>query len=196
MGGAWERLVQSIKRALAVTLHERYPRKEVFATLLLEAEYMVNSRPLTHVSVSAGDPEALTPNHFLFWSPGHVSVPGSFSDSDTYGRQQWRHTQRLADRFWTRWVREYLPTLQHRREPVGRGHPLAVGDIVIMVDETLTGTPGCMTSTPLPDARSLSHLSHRPSARCRRHIAEARPAFSLSAAVDKRKLRTMMWEVQ
>ncbi|GBP53912.1 hypothetical protein EVAR_96590_1 [Eumeta japonica] len=137
MGGAWERLVQSIKRALAVTLHEKCPREEVFTTLLLEAEYTVNSRPLTYVSVSADEPEALTPNHFLLGDPGRVPLPGSFSDSNTYGRQQWRHAQRLADLFWTRWVREYLPTLQYRLEPVGRGDPLAVGDTIIVVDGTL-----------------------------------------------------------
>ncbi|GBP53076.1 hypothetical protein EVAR_43362_1 [Eumeta japonica] len=83
------------------------------------------------------DPEALTPNHFLLGGPGRVPLPGSFSDSDTYGRQQWRHAQRLADLFWTRWIREYLPTLQYRREPVGRGNPLAGGDTVIVVDGTL-----------------------------------------------------------
>ncbi|GBP87040.1 hypothetical protein EVAR_65515_1 [Eumeta japonica] len=112
MGGAWERLVQSIKRALAVTLRE-----------------MPEGR--------ADDPEALTPNHFSLGGPGRVPLPGSFSDSDTYGRQQWRHAQRLADLFWTRWIREYLPTLQYRREPVGRGNPLAVGVTVIVVEGTL-----------------------------------------------------------
>ncbi|GBP87035.1 hypothetical protein EVAR_65510_1 [Eumeta japonica] len=137
MSGAWKRLVQSIKRALAFTLYETYPREEVFATLLLEAEYTVNSRPLTHMSVSADDLEVLTPNHFLLGSTERVPVPGSFSNSYTYGRQQWRHARRLADLFWTRWVREYLPTLQYRRKPVGRGDPLAVGDIVIVVDGTL-----------------------------------------------------------
>ncbi|GBP20170.1 hypothetical protein EVAR_5601_1 [Eumeta japonica] len=110
MGGAWERLVQSIKRALA---------------------------PSAHTCVRVTDDPALTPNHFLLGGPGRVPLPGSFSDSDTYGRQQWRHAQRLADLFWTRWIREYLPTLQYRREPVGRGNPLAVGDTVIVVDGTL-----------------------------------------------------------
>ncbi|GBP53947.1 hypothetical protein EVAR_96625_1 [Eumeta japonica] len=90
------------KKFVSFTLHKRYPREEVFATLLIEAEYTVNSRPLTHVSVSADDPEALTSNHFLLGGPGRVPVPESFRDSDTYGRQQWRHAQRLADLFWTR----------------------------------------------------------------------------------------------
>ncbi|CAG4990913.1 unnamed protein product [Colias eurytheme] len=41
MGGAWERLVRSVKVALEVTMKERYPREEVLHTLLLEAEHIV-----------------------------------------------------------------------------------------------------------------------------------------------------------
>ncbi|CAG7832787.1 unnamed protein product [Allacma fusca] len=65
MCGAWERLVRSVKLALQVTLKERVPREDVLLTLLVEAEAVVNSRPLTFVSVDANDPETLTPNHFL-----------------------------------------------------------------------------------------------------------------------------------
>ncbi|GBP58715.1 hypothetical protein EVAR_35493_1 [Eumeta japonica] len=90
MGGAWERLVRSVKTALAATLRERNPREEVLHTLLLEAEQIVNSRPLT---------------------------------------------ERLADHFWQRCLREYLPTLVPRR---ARGDPIcrapAEGDIVLIID--------------------------------------------------------------
>ncbi|GBP83508.1 hypothetical protein EVAR_86672_1 [Eumeta japonica] len=58
MGGAWERLVRSIKTALAATLRERSPREEVLHTLLLEAEHIVNSRPLTEVDVEPAEAEA------------------------------------------------------------------------------------------------------------------------------------------
>ncbi|GBP75060.1 hypothetical protein EVAR_48740_1 [Eumeta japonica] len=64
--GAWERMVQSVKRALTTVLQEQHPREEVLSTLLAEAEFTVNSRPLTHVSVSAEDPEALTRTTFCW----------------------------------------------------------------------------------------------------------------------------------
>ncbi|XP_063824599.1 uncharacterized protein LOC135074234 [Ostrinia nubilalis] len=51
MGGAWERLVRSVKTALKVILKDRAPKEPIFTTLLVEAEAIVNSRPLTHVSV-------------------------------------------------------------------------------------------------------------------------------------------------
>ncbi|XP_061725407.1 uncharacterized protein LOC133531291 [Cydia pomonella] len=59
-GGAWERLVGSVKTALKVILKERAPHEEVLHTLLLESEHIVNSRPLTPVNPDL-DVEALTP---------------------------------------------------------------------------------------------------------------------------------------
>ncbi|CAG7829398.1 unnamed protein product [Allacma fusca] len=75
MGGCWERLVRSVKVALEASLHERAPREEVLQTLLVEAEALVNSRPLTFVSVDPDDPESLTPNHFLLGKNNLVSSP-------------------------------------------------------------------------------------------------------------------------
>ncbi|GBP42203.1 hypothetical protein EVAR_25830_1 [Eumeta japonica] len=59
IGGAWEGMVQSTKRALDATLRERHPTEEVLTTLSLEAEYTVNSRPIPHVSLIADELEAL-----------------------------------------------------------------------------------------------------------------------------------------
>ncbi|XP_041978615.1 uncharacterized protein LOC121732727 [Aricia agestis] len=137
MGGAWERLVKSVKIALSAVLHERHPSEEVLSTLLAEAEYTVNSRPLTHVSVQPEDDEALTPNHFLLGGSARVPTPGKFDDADLITRSNWRASQRLADMFWARWVREYLPELQHRREPRGSGRTIKEGDVVLIVDSNL-----------------------------------------------------------
>lgn len=137
MGGAWERLVRSVKNALQVTLHERAPKEEVLATLLVEAEHTINSRPLTHVSTSADDEEALTPNHFLLGEPSRVPLPGAFTEDDKAGRKDWRKSQRLADMFWARWVREYLPELQHRREPRATNGAIKKDDLVLIADGTL-----------------------------------------------------------
>ncbi|GBP05788.1 hypothetical protein EVAR_68027_1 [Eumeta japonica] len=51
-GGSWERLVRSIKVALSATAaYQSSERRSTTHTLLLEAEFVVNSRPLTHISV-------------------------------------------------------------------------------------------------------------------------------------------------
>ncbi|XP_073946597.1 uncharacterized protein [Choristoneura fumiferana] len=137
MAGAWERMVRGVKEALKATLHEKYPSDEILHTLLLEAEATVNSRPLTHVSVDPNDPTALTPNMILLGPDCHSPAPGTFEESDGDARQQWRRAQQLADTFWRRWVREYLPLLQHRREPHSSGASPAVGDVVIICDSNM-----------------------------------------------------------
>ncbi|CAG7828727.1 unnamed protein product [Allacma fusca] len=78
-GGAWERLVQYVKKALKITLQTRTPKEEVLKTLLYEAANTVNCRPLTHVSIDKDDPEALTPNHFILGTSGSTPTPGEFS---------------------------------------------------------------------------------------------------------------------
>lgn len=133
-GGSWERMVRSVKTALAVTLHEKAPSEEVLMTLLAEAEYSINARPLTYVSVNAQDPEALTPNHFLLGSSMGLPSTGPCSAAD---RRTWRVSQALADSFWRRWVREYLPTLVPRGEPANHEDKLRAGDVVVVIDRTL-----------------------------------------------------------
>lgn len=62
-GGAWERLVQSTKRILRVTLKEVAPRLETLRSLVIEAANLINSLPLTNVPVDPTELEPLTPNH-------------------------------------------------------------------------------------------------------------------------------------
>ncbi|CAG5008382.1 unnamed protein product [Parnassius apollo] len=137
MGGVWERLTRCVKTALYTVLHERHPHEEVLATLLCEVEYTVNSRPLTHISVDSDDDESITPNHFLLGGSARLPTPGVFDEKDMNSKRHWRRSQILADMFWQRWVREYLPELQNRREAHGRGLNLQVGDPVLIADGQL-----------------------------------------------------------
>ncbi|XP_037292204.1 uncharacterized protein LOC119188589 [Manduca sexta] len=127
----------SRRTALTTVLHEQRPHEETLSTLLAEVEFTVNSRPLTHVSVNPEDPEALTPNHFLLGCQGPLAAP-NFPAEHGYGTHaDLRASQQLADAFWTRWLREYLPELRNRREPRSKGPELHIGDIVRIVDGTL-----------------------------------------------------------
>lgn len=130
-------MVRSVKTALYTTLKARHPPDDVLHTLSTEVEYTVNSRPLSHVSISPEDDEALTSNHFLLGGPARIPMPGSFCKADELGRSHWRASQRLADLFWQRWINEVLPVLQYRREPHGRGQTIKEVDVVIVVDANL-----------------------------------------------------------
>ena len=45
--------------------------------------------------------------------------------------------QYLADIFWKRWVKEYLPTLQVRQKWFRPRRNLAIGDLVLVMDQTM-----------------------------------------------------------
>ena len=45
--------------------------------------------------------------------------------------------QYLADIFWKRWVKEYLPTLQVRQKWFRPRRNFAIGDIVLVMDQTM-----------------------------------------------------------
>ena len=50
-------------------------------------------------------------------------------------KKQWHLSQRLADQFWTRCMKEVLPHLNKRQTWHKRKENLKVGDVVIMMDE-------------------------------------------------------------
>ncbi|XP_055604397.1 uncharacterized protein LOC129752651 [Uranotaenia lowii] len=138
MGGAWERLVRSVKVAFYAMSTTKTPNEETFATLIVEAEAIVNSRPLTFVSLENDSQEALTPNHFmLLSSSGTVQPPKETLEPKLATRDDWNLNRHLADMFWHRWVKEYLPVIARRTKWFSETKVLECGDLVVVVDETL-----------------------------------------------------------
>ncbi|XP_058458201.1 uncharacterized protein LOC131434928 [Malaya genurostris] len=137
MGGPWERMVKSVKIAMkAISDSPRHPSDEVLETIMLEAEGIVNSRPLTYVPLEAEDQESLTPNHFLLYSSSGIKQPPSDPVAKGYIlRDSWKLAQHIVDEFWRRWVREYLPMLTRQTKWFDAVKPLAPGDLVVVVDE-------------------------------------------------------------
>ncbi|XP_055605028.1 uncharacterized protein LOC129753255 [Uranotaenia lowii] len=137
MGGSWERLVRSVKTALEGSMIPgRKLDDEAFYTLLVDAEGIVNSRPLTYLPIESEEAEALTPNHFLLGSSNGVKQPESGPISEANGlRNAWSQINLQLDRFWSRWVREYLPTMTQRSKWFGETKPVRLGDLVVVVNE-------------------------------------------------------------
>lgn len=138
MGGVWERMVRSIKTALQSMPQSRTPNDETLVTVLAEAQSIVNSRPLTFVSLDTIDEEALTPNHFLLLSSNGVVQPPKTPTIDRLAaKTEWNLAQNLIDHFWRRWLREYLPVITRRTKWFQEVKPIEVNDMVILTDENI-----------------------------------------------------------
>ncbi|XP_038104493.1 uncharacterized protein LOC119765189 [Culex quinquefasciatus] len=114
----------------------RVPNEETLATLLVEAESIDNSRPLMFIPLQSEQQEALTPNHFLLMSSrGVIQPPRTSVEPRLACRGDWQLCQTMLDRFWQRWIREYLPTIARRTKWLEETKPIEVGDLVIVVEE-------------------------------------------------------------
>lgn len=136
-GGAWEREVRSVKAALRVILREQSVPEPVLSTFLIEVEGILNAKPLGYVSADAADPDPITP-HVLLMGRRDSSLPQALYDSSSIlGTRRWRHSQVLADNFWSTFIRRYLPSLQGRSKWQTDGGQLAVDQVVLIVDPQL-----------------------------------------------------------
>ena len=104
-------------------------------TLFCEVECIVNNRPLTSMTNDPNDLAALTPAHALYARTGLGPFLGTWKVGECI-RRRWRHVQALADQFWSRWLKEYLPELRCRQKEVWEKPSLKNGDIVLITDAT------------------------------------------------------------
>ncbi|XP_062538119.1 uncharacterized protein LOC134206418 [Armigeres subalbatus] len=137
MGGSWERLIGSVKRNLQAIKPPRNPKDEVLRNLLIEVENIINSRPLTHVPVDDDCAPALTPNHFLLGSSNGIKPFTTVDDSSAFLRQNILASQVLANRFWRRWLSDYLPEITKRSKWFDKTESIKISDVVVVVDNKL-----------------------------------------------------------
>ena len=136
-GGVWERMIRTIKRVLDVMVTEQSPTDEVLVTALAEVERIVNDRPLVPVYDDPSQPKALRPSDLLLLRPCSDLCNDEIPLRERYTRR-WRQAQHLANLFWKRWFREYLPTLRLTQKWLSPHTNLKSGDLVLIQK---TGTP-------------------------------------------------------
>lgn len=136
MGGSWERMIGVARRILDSMLLQQKSRltHEVLSTLMAEITAIINARPLLPVSTDPHQPFILSPAILLTQKSGVPPPPGDFTDKDLFTKQ-WRHVQALANQFWARWSKEYLPSLQQRQKWTVTRRNLQVGDLVLLRDK-------------------------------------------------------------
>ncbi|KAH8245674.1 hypothetical protein KR026_004947, partial [Drosophila bipectinata] len=87
------------------------------------------------IPLETAEAEALNPNHFLWSCNSSLAAKDNKNMGILLGKN-YRIAGHIADKFRKRWLKEYLPSLRHRRHWHGQpANPIQLG-LVIMVDET------------------------------------------------------------
>ncbi|XP_030837313.1 uncharacterized protein LOC115922501 [Strongylocentrotus purpuratus] len=75
--------------------------------------------------------EPLTPDHMLTQKSRVIlPPPGNFPLEDVYAKKRWRRVQHLANKFWSRWRKEFLSQLQSWQKWTKPQSNMKVDDIV------------------------------------------------------------------
>ncbi|GFX54656.1 integrase catalytic domain-containing protein [Trichonephila clavipes] len=139
-GGFYERLVKTKKEPLREILGRALLTFEELSTILSEVEVIVNHRPLTYVENDPGEPEPLTPAHFLELGYGDSKYPIHFIElidattaKESYKKRKTYRTL-LLKQLWRRWKEQYLlqlKTANHFKTPSVHKN-LKLNDVVLV----------------------------------------------------------------
>ncbi|GFS81739.1 integrase catalytic domain-containing protein [Trichonephila clavipes] len=139
-GGFYERLVKTINDPLRKILVRALLTFEELSTILSEVEVIVNHRPLTYVENDPGEPEPLTPAHFLELGYGDSKYPIHFiklidatTAKESYKKRKTYRTL-LLKQLWRRWKKQYLlqlKTANHFKTPSVHKN-LKLNDVVLV----------------------------------------------------------------
>jgi hypothetical protein len=137
-GGAWERMIRSVRRLLAnlpVDPQKTPVSPDQLRTMLAGAQKILNSRPLTPIGTDPQDCDALTPSSLIHhYSTDPVNPIGTLPTRESLLINH-RQVQDRVDVFWQKWMLLYTQYLQKRDVRRTRKRNLKVGDLVLIVDK-------------------------------------------------------------
>ena len=131
--GSWESII--VKNALHQVLGEarRKPSLIELQTFASDAVRIVNDRPLTTLSDKPNDLKPLTPSCFLGQHLAPNTPVSTFHDKGDL-RKDYLYNASLAQKFWSCWMKSYLPTFQGRAKWRTLRNNLTVGQLVLVGD--------------------------------------------------------------
>ncbi|XP_055714378.1 uncharacterized protein LOC129808617 [Phlebotomus papatasi] len=139
-GGLWEACVKSVKYHLTrVVQHTNFAYEEL-RTILCQIEAILNSRPISLISDNPNEKEFLTPGHFLTGVPGNFPPDPNVTQIPENRLNLWQICQQRAQHFGKKFRLLYLNTLQQRSKWRHNQQNVKVGEIILFLDETQSGS--------------------------------------------------------
>ena len=137
-GGLWERVVGLFKKHITSATRGDILHVDMFNTIVIEIEGILNRRPLTPMSDDPDDTECISPAHILypatFAHSSAIIVPDNAYE--TSAQASWKRAQNRISAFWKVWSTEYLDLLHTRSKWQTTRDDMRIGDLVILVDES------------------------------------------------------------
>ncbi|XP_053699018.1 uncharacterized protein LOC128745988 [Sabethes cyaneus] len=135
-GGLWEAGVRSAKYHLKRITGTANLNYEEYTTVLTRIEAVLNSRPITPMSVDPNDIKPLTPGHFLVGGPLTDIAEPNVLDHKESTLSRWQRQTQMVQHFWRRWSNDYITTLQNRNKWHER-FPVNQDQMVIVREDNL-----------------------------------------------------------
>lgn len=129
--GPVERLIKEVKRCLGIISRGISTFGET-ETMLFEASYMVNSRPLLY-HPHGGEDSFICPNDILFGRSSKNPPLLKFINCNLAKRITLQ--QEIMNDFWGKWSSSYLQSLHSYQKWRLKGRNLKIGDLVLVLDK-------------------------------------------------------------
>ncbi|KAG5667367.1 hypothetical protein PVAND_015350 [Polypedilum vanderplanki] len=138
MGGAHERMIKELKRAIEFTVKKKKLSKIEFNIAIQEAAHRINCRPLTANSIDSEDQPVLTPHLLAKHRDGWPLLPSrtkcEYDNSDTNDRLIYHRGRAIADEITSRFMKEWLPMITRQCKWFKNVPDFKKGDLVLLVD--------------------------------------------------------------
>ena len=169
-GGAWERMVRSVKTAVKKEIGTRKLTEDELITYLSEVEAVVNSRPMVAVSEDPSEPLPITPAMLMH---GYDPVTDSFAkigdeESGIRMTQMWKKRTQMQQTFFKKFQKDYIQGLLERQKWHKEKNQIKVGEIVLIdeptkrllwplgiVEEAVAGRGGLVRSYSIRTAKGV-----------------------------------------
>lgn len=130
-GGFYERLIRSFKTSMAKTIGARLLDEEELRTVVVEAEGVLNNRPLTYVYDDPNEPQPITPADVI---GGRQAM--NKQEENRLGEYSllnyWSARKRAMITWWTRWKKEYLRELKCASRKIEGHTSIQQGDVLLL----------------------------------------------------------------